>query len=91
MGLQAGDEKLGETRHGPEEQPESRGRAAGRSANQREQVHVLKAAAALPSWWPLQPPFFSLHTLTGKGMAGCPSPEANNPERRRPETLVQVT
>lgn len=92
MGLQAAKEKLGETRHGPEEQPGEQRPGCGWSANQREQVHVLKAKAALLSWWPLHPPFFLLTSYSnlvvkGKAGLGCPSTYANQAGKKEARTL----
>lgn len=92
MGLQAGNEKLGKTRLGPEEQPGEQRPCVGKSANQREQMHVIKAKTSLLSWWPLQSPFFRLTSYSNlfikrKAWLGYPSPEANKPEKKKARNL----
>lgn len=89
MGLQAGKEKWGETRHGLGEQPGEQRPGCGWSANLQEQVHML-------SRWPLRAPFFLLTSysnlfMKGKACLGCPSTEANKAERRKARTFGWVT
>lgn len=83
---------MGETRHGPGEDPGEQRPGCGWSANQREQVHVLKAKAALLSWWPLQPLLFLLTSYSnlvvkGKACLGCPSTEANQEGKKEAGAL----